>query len=273
MGGKRTSLKHQNGQLEIDHSIIIMSEHGLTLQVPTNKTHQRIRSADFRINNSLTLSPSDENGYKQAQSFDELLKLNIDFLKGNRRTSPFTTQLEDETRPCTEQLIEINKLGLLTVCSSAGISIENNEQEIEFQRASLQGLVYGELRKEVLENLINQTDLICFYRACSVGFDDETDDDRTPNEFIMDINSIQIPIVYKFDHHLRRHVIEECVTCFNWISFLKTSVQAPFYYKLSHECYNIYIIDPKPRREANDLNGGLLNKIINVLKQSNDYKW
>jgi hypothetical protein len=125
---------------------------GLTLTVPTTKTHQRIRSADFKVKDSFTLSPNDAELYKNAKDFDTLVQLNVDFLGKKVNTSPFTLELHTETNALINQLTTINTFGFLTVCSSPGIVIkDDHSHEIGFQKAHLQGLIYGEERMEQLE--------------------------------------------------------------------------------------------------------------------------
>ncbi len=124
----------------------------LSLQVPQEKSHQRIRSADYKIKESLTLAPQDAEKYRNAKSFDDILALNVDFLEKRVTTSPFTVSLQTETSPLIKQLSTANSLGFLTVCSSPGrILHDEHNREIGFQKAQLQGFIKGEERMEAFE--------------------------------------------------------------------------------------------------------------------------
>jgi hypothetical protein len=61
--------------------------------------------------------------------------------------------------------------------------------------------------------------------------------------------------------------VDEWVTCYNWITLLKTSISPKLYEKLAQECFNVYIIDPVPKRAADDPNDGVLEKVIKSLQQ------
>lgn len=260
-----------SNQLTFDHPKTMSN---LSLQVPAVKSHQRIRSADFKVKESLSLSPTDAGEYRKTLNFDDLIQLNVEFLERRKKSSPYTTKLQPESTPLLKQLVEINKLGLLTVCSSTGDASHKDA----FTKAHVQGIIMGESRLELLDvsvlyfcfvnifkNILNQSDLICFFQACNVpGYKEEEDTER---DILYDVNMIQIPYKFKLDSHTQKYVVDECVTPYNWITHLKTTVSSDLYEKLANECFNVYIVDPTPKRNANNEKDGLLQKIISALKE------
>ncbi|KAL9647903.1 hypothetical protein ABK040_008174 [Willaertia magna] len=193
--------------------------------------------------------------FRKCQHINDLIELNKGFLLGTIKSSPFTDSVQNETKPLVKKLIEINNLGLLTTNSSPGGS--------KTSKSYLTGIISGQRSIEKLEVILNQFDLVAFYLPCNrPGYKPLDDDDYSKTEEL-----IKVPVRFKQDSLCSHTHIDRYVTCLNWITLLHPCLEPQIYEQLATHCYNVYIIDPVLNRSAVEENDGLLDKVINGLRQ------
>ncbi|EFC48517.1 predicted protein [Naegleria gruberi] len=205
---------------------------------------------------SLTLSEQTLEQYKKSNSFQDLIALNIDFIRGETKTTPYTNGLQLETSPLIGSLVSINGNGLLTTNSAPGIN---------GGKAYLIGLVEGQSFAEKLEVLLNQSDLIAFKLPCNLPGYKPGEEDHSAQ-----VDLVKIPVSFKKDSETGRTVVNRCVTCFNWVTLLQPCVSTTLYEHTATHCFNFYIIDPVSNRSAL-AEDGILNKVNQLLEKAKSH--
>jgi hypothetical protein len=210
----------------------------------------------------MNVSHSDKVKYQQCQTFEDLTRLNIEFLSDpSKVTSPFTMRLERETLDLIPYLLKINESKLLTTSSSASIGFDKKDAVIK-KRAFLTGIVYGLDTAEKLESILNtEQGIFAFLLPCKqAGYNpDDVNDDM--EEIVPDtVDLPQFPV--SFEKTENRLEVRDYITCFNWWSLLKPLLRDEIYTKLAQHCYNVYIVDTSQQNHEK-----FFGRIIQLLQE------
>lgn len=221
-------------------SILLQSSLSTLEMKSLKKTEKKTETSQLE---KMNLSQSDKVKYQQCQTFEDLTRLNIEFLTDpSNVTSPFTLRLEKETLDLIPHLLEINESKLLTTSSSSSFGFDNTNAVIK-KRAFLTGIIYGWDRAEKLESVLNtEQGIVAFLLPCKqAGYNpDDTNDDM--EEIIPDtVDLPQFPV--SFEKTEKRLEVKDYITCFNWWTLLKPVLRDETYVKLAQHCYNVYIVD------------------------------
>jgi len=190
--------------------------------------------------------------YGRAKSFKDLLKLNLDFIRGERASPRYFASIHDgnpETITSLRKLAEINSLGLLTVDSQPG---EVDPKHAHKQRAYLVGVSNEKLAFHLYEELNHH--LIVSICPIEVNL---FNPDATNNMHLCGAIAVTYDAGEPFTH-----VGGHTNTLQHDMEYLDDKLVD----KLYDRAYNVTIIDPTWGRHAADP-GHMLDQIISSLKQ------